>query len=499
MKKKHYLGFDRKCGILMPISSLPSKYGIGSFGSSAYDFVDFLSNTHQKCWQVLPLNPTSYGDSPYQSPSSYALNPYFIDLPTLRKKKLLTNTELAASRIKTKKVDYGTLFSTRYDTLRLAYSRFTPDRAFKAFCKKNASWLDDYAFFMSLKVTFGYKSLGDWDDEYKIYDRAMAHIDEYAEEMGFWRFIQYELFLQWSSLLSYAHSKGICLIGDMPIYVAHDSVEVWSHPEQFLLTEDLVPVCVAGCPPDMFSEDGQLWGNPIYDWDRMKSDGFGWWVERIKRSFELYDILRIDHFRGFSSYYSIPYGDDTARGGHWETAPGQELFDTLAQRLGSLKIIAEDLGFITEDVTELLTHTGYAGMKLLQFAFSCDNSVYLPRCFADENCIVYTGSHDSDCTRSWANSLSGDELQRFRSECPHTTGQSRTYDLIELAYRSIATLAVIPMQDILELKNEDGRMNYPSSSFGNWTWMASPRYATKSLTEKLMKLTDETKRGYVRR
>ncbi len=492
----HKLGFSHKSGILLHISSLSSEYGIGSLGQPAYRFIDFLSQTHQKCWQVLPLNPTSYGDSPYQSPACFAGNPYFIDLKLLFDDGLLTKDELKQAAIGHGKVDYGRLFAERYDTLRKAYSRFKSDRSYTSFCGRNRTWLDDYSLFMSLKVRYGFSSWLEWDEEHRDCKKARLHSSEFDDEMSFWRFLQYEFFAQWRKLISYAHSKGIKVIGDMPIYVALDSVEVWSEPEQFLLDAEYRPKRVAGCPPDLFSEDGQLWGNPIYDWEKMRSNGFSWWLKRFFAAFKLYDILRIDHFRGFASYYSVPYGDATARNGHWENAPGTELFDELKRKLPTAKIIAEDLGYITDDVRTLLAHTGFPGMKLLQFAFNEDNNEYLPRMYDTDNCIVYTGSHDSDCTRSWIKSLDGDALRRFNKECPHKKGDSRVYDLIRSAMQSRAVLCITPMQDILELTDDEGRMNFPSKADGNWTWRMSRNYASGKLTEKLRTLTDSTHRGY---
>jgi len=493
-------GFRRKSGILMPISSLPSPYGIGSFGKSAYDFVDFLVETGTKCWQVLPLNPTSYGDSPYQSPAAIAGNPYFIDPALLAKKGLLTKEELADHKHDTKRVDYGWLFNNRYPLLRKAYERFlekgeNKSRPYRAFCKKNASWLGDYSLFMALKVHYNYCSWTCWAEEHRDVERARLVQDSFRDECGFWEWIQYEFDTQWQALLAYAHKKGILLIGDMPIYVAHDSMDVWQAPSQFLLDENYNPTVVAGCPPDGFSPDGQLWGNPIYNWDLMKEQGFDWWCRRVKASFHLYDILRIDHFRGFAGYYNIPYGHDTARYGKWDSAPGIELFRTIAAAFPKARIIAEDLGFITDDVRELLTDSGFPGMKMLQFAFFDDDSEYLPRMFESANCVAYPGSHDADCIRTWCANLSGDALDRFNKECPHRKGQSRTYDLIEFSLASPANLTVVPIQDYLELTNDEGRMNRPSVADGNWNYRLSPRYRTKKLIEKISAVTKRTKRS----
>ncbi len=478
----------------MPISSLPSKYGIGSFGKAAHSFIDFLDEVGQKCWQVLPLNPTSFGDSPYQSPASAAGNPYFVDLDILYEKGLLTKEELLAQKIDSERVDYGKIFNLRYIALRFAHSRFTPDAAYKRFVSKNEHWLEDYALFMALKIKNSYRCWVDWPPEHRDYNIAVTIKDDFKAEMSFWRWVQYEFENQWQSILKHAHEKGILIIGDMPIYVAHDSMDVWAAPEQFLLDDDFMPTVVAGCPPDGFSPDGQLWGNPIYDWKLMERQGFSWWLKRVGCAFKRYDILRIDHFRGFAGYYNIPHGDNTARNGKWDKAPGIELFRTIKTVYPRAKIIAEDLGFITDDVRELLEDAGFPGMKMLQFAFYDKDHEYLPRMYDTRNCVAYVSSHDSDCAQSWIKSLNGAPRRRFNKECPKKPGQSRVADLIELTFGSIANLAIVPMQDYLELSNEEGRMNTPSTASGNWTWRIKPRYNTAKLREKIYSLTQNTGR-----
>ncbi len=495
MESTKNFGFRHKSGIIMPVSSLPSRYGIGSLGKAAHDFIDFLDATGQKCWQVLPLNPTSYGDSPYQSPASSAGNPYFIDLDILGKKGLLSRAELAAQRYESVRVDYGRLWNTRYDILRLAHSRFVPDRAYKAFVRKNALWLDKYALFMALKVHYGHRQWTEWESKHRDYSRAEKHAADFEPEMDFWRWCQYEFASQWKAVRAHAKEKGIVIIGDMPIYVAHDSVDVWASPEQFLLDADFKPTVVAGCPPDGFSIDGQLWGNPIYNWAKMEHDGFVWWLDRIGNAFALYDILRIDHFRGFAGYYNVPYGEATARNGKWDSAPGIALFRTIREKYPKAKIIAEDLGFITPDVRELLSDTGFPGMKMLHFAFYDEDSENLPATYTTKNCVVYSASHDSDCTCTWLKNISGDAKRRFDRFCPRDKGQSRCYDLIEFAFRSIANLAMVPMQDYLMLKNEEGRMNEPATAEGNWGWRLSPRYNTASLRSRILELAVKTKRN----
>lgn len=488
-------GFRHKAGIIMSVSSLPSKYGIGSLGKSAYDFIDFLDATGQTCWQVLPLNPTSYGDSPYQSPASQAGNPYFIDLDILAQKGLLTKQELHTHRSSSKRVDYGWLFNNRYTILRTAYARFKADQTYRSFVKRNASWLEDYALFMALKVHYSFCQWTDWLPIHRDHKQARLHAGEFEAEMDFWRWCQFEFFAQWQNLANYARKKGIKIIGDMPIYVAHDSVDVWASPGQFLLDEKYMPTVVAGCPPDGFSPDGQLWGNPIYNWPLMEEQNFSWWMARVRGAFRLYDILRIDHFRGFAGFYNVPYGEATARNGKWDNAPGIALFRTLKKTYPKAKIIAEDLGFITEDVRELLEDTGFPGMKMLHFAFYDEDSENLPRMYSSKNCVVYSASHDSDCTYTWQKDLRGDARRRFNRECPRNPDQHRTYDLIEFAMRSCANLAMVPLQDYLNLSNEEGRMNIPATAEGNWSWRVSPRYDTPSLRNRVLSLVLKTKRN----
>ena len=494
MGKLRNFGFRHKAGILMPISSLPSKYGIGSFGNEAYKFVDFLFQTDHKCWQVLPLNPTSYGDSPYQSPASGAGNPYFINLDVLRKKGLLTKNELEGQKNSDEKINYGWLFENRYRALRTAYSRFKPNAEYRAFLRRNADWVEDYALFMALKVKNNYASWTRWSENERDYKKARENAGRYKSEADFWRWVQYEFDCQWQLLRAYAKKKGIVVLGDMPIYVAHDSADVWASPEQFLLDENYNPTLVAGVPPDAFSETGQLWGNPIYNWEKMKNEGFEWWLNRIGRAFKLYDIVRIDHFRGFAGYYTIPQGEETAVNGCWNDAPGQELFEKVKEKFPKAKIIAEDLGVITDDVRALLSDTDFPGMKMLPFAFFDENCEYIPRNYTTENCVVYTSSHDSDCAKSWIADLPKYALKLLDRERKRIKGESRVYSVIRLAFESKANLAVVQMQDYLELTNEEGRMNMPSTSSGNWAWRMSPHYNTKALREKVSKLVKETKR-----
>lgn len=474
-------GFSHKSGLLMAVSALPSEYGIGSFGKACFDWLDFLDKTGTKCWQILPLNPTAYGDSPYQSPASFAGNPYFVDLEELYKEGLLTSDELDGEKCKSERIDYGRLFLTRIAVLKKAFSRFVKTVEYVRFCHKNKQWLDDYALFFSIKESYDYAPWSSWADEYRIYKNAIERKSDFECQTEFWRFVQFKFFTQWKKVRDYARSKGIKIIGDIPIYVAYDSVDVWSNTDEYLLDENLNPTFVAGCPPDGFSPDGQLWGNPIYDYAKMEKNDFKWWCSRIKICASLFDIVRIDHFRGFAGYYSVPYGEKTARNGHWEKGPGGKLFDAINQSVPNAKIIAEDLGFLTDDVRELIAYCGYPGMKILQFAFFDEDSEYLPRLYANKDYVVYTGSHDADCTRTWTENLDGDTLKRFKRECSHIKGLNPTYKMIKLAFDSIAELAVIPLQDWLLLGNEEGRMNTPSVAQGNWVWRASSDYASKKL------------------
>lgn len=474
-------GFSHKSGLLMAVSALPSEYGIGSFGKACFDWLDFLDKTRTKCWQILPLNPTAYGDSPYQSPASFAGNPYFVDLEELYKEGLLTSDELDGEKCKSERIDYGRLFLTRIAVLKKAFSRFVKTVEYVRFCHKNKQWLDDYALFFSIKESYDYAPWSSWADEYRIYKNAIERKSDFEGQTEFWRFVQFKFFTQWKKVRDYARSKGIKIIGDIPIYVAYDSVDVWSNTDEYLLDENLNPTFVAGCPPDGFSPDGQLWGNPIYDYAKMEKNGFKWWCSRIKICASLFDIVRIDHFRGFAGYYSVPYGEKTARNGHWEKGPGGKLFDAINQSVPNAKIIAEDLGFLTDDVRELIAYCGYPGMKILQFAFFDEDSEYLPRLYANKDYVVYTGSHDADCTRTWTENLVGDTLKRFKRECSHIKGLNPTYKMIKLAFDSIAELAVIPLQDWLLLGNEEGRMNTPSVAQGNWVWRAPSDYVSKKL------------------
>jgi 4-alpha-glucanotransferase len=482
-------GFKHKSGILMPVSSLPSPYGIGSFGKGAFDFVDFLAETEQKCWQVLPLNPTSYGDSPYQSPASAAGNPYFIDLDLLAEDGLLTAAELKEVKFKARRVDYGRIYFTRYEILRTAYSRFKKNAAYMSFCSKNAHWLEDYALFMALKVKNGWKAWVEWEENEKVARIARKNAEKYEDESGFWKWIQFEFFTQWKKLADYAHEKGIQIIGDMPLFVSLGSADVWANQRLFQLDSKGYPIEVAGVPPDYFSETGQLWGNPLYAWKEHEKNHFKWWVARVRHQLQLCDYLRIDHFRGLESYWAVPYGEETAINGKWLPGPGADLFFAIEDALGKgLPIIAEDLGMITPEVEALRDQFEFPGMKILQFAFdSEEESTFLPHQFTTVNCVCYTGTHDNNTTKGWYASAS--EYSRDKVRCyMNTDGSSIHWDFLRTCLGSIATYAIIPMQDVLGI-GEEGRMNTPGVGTDNWAWRYDKHALSDGLAEGLKKIT----------
>lgn len=477
----------RKSGILMHISSLPSPHGIGTLGKAAYEFVDFLKKSGQTLWQVLPVNPTSYGDSPYQSPSAFAGNPYFIDLDILKDEGLLTEHEI--NNYYFGNMDYYLLFQNRYPLLRTAYSRFVKNDLYEEFIQKNAFWLDEFALFMTLKEHNNYRSWIYWDDKMlRMHDtEAISEaVQKYERDINFYKFLQFKFFEQWQHLKEYANINGIEIIGDMPIYVALDSAEVWSRPELFLLDENHLPLKVAGCPPDAFSEKGQMWGNPLYRWDVMENDGFSWWIDRIKMSQKLFDKVRIDHFRGFESYYTIDFGREDAVDGSWEKGPGIKIFNKIKEVLGDVDIIAEDLGYLTPEVLDMLKKSGYPGMKVLQFAFDpYGDSAYLPHNHT-KNCIVYTGTHDNNTTKGWYSSLSAEE-KIFVDQYLNIT-ENPVDALISAALASVADTAIIPIQDYMSLGSE-ARMNTPSTLGGNWCFRLPPEALNEALSNKICKMT----------
>lgn len=480
---------EKKAGILLPIFSLPSKYGIGSLGKSAFEFVDFLQSTNQHYWQVLPLNPTIYGDSPYQSPSAFAGNHYFIDLDALVEDGLVDKEFVESYKRDSKRIDYGYCFESRLVLLKKAFEIFDINgKNYLEFKQDNAFWLDDYALFMSIKEYRGNAPWSDWTREEKSRKNLDKLIKKYAGGIEFWKFVQYEFYSQYAKVKSYANSKDIEIIGDMPIYVALDSVDVWSKPKNYMLDKDLNPTVVAGVPPDAFSEDGQLWGNPIYNWKKMKRDKFEWWIDRLRVAYKLYDVIRIDHFRGFEAYYVVDKDSDTAKIGEWTKGVGISLFQELDKHLPNAKIIAEDLGVITPPVRRLLKKTGYPGMKVLQFAFGDPNSDYLPKNIKSPNCVVYTGTHDNMTTSQWFESLSESQRTLYQKVCKPKKREDDTHCLIRVAMSTKAERVIIPMGDYLGIKGE-GRINAPSTTVDNWTWRLDEDYDTPKLRELVVELT----------
>ena len=477
----------RECGILLPVTSIPSPYGIGGFSKEAYEFVDRLEEAGQKYWQVLPFGPTGYGDSPYQSFSAFAGNPYFIDLDTLTEEGLLTKEECLEADCGQypRYVDYERIYKTRFAVLRKAFVRW------KALGEKSAEELcpetKEYCVYMAVKNHFQGKSWAEWEEDIRVREpEAVGSLEkELEEEIAFYEFQQLKFQEQWKKLKDYAGSHGIRIIGDIPIYVAFDSADSWFHPELFQFNEDREPDFVAGCPPDGFSPTGQLWGNPLYRWDYHKKTGYAWWIRRMAYCFRMYDVVRVDHFRGFDEYYSIPAEDDTAAGGHWEKGPGLDLFRAAQRKLGKLDIIAEDLGFLTPSVFEMVKKSGFPGMKVLEFAFSADGqSIYLPYHY-DENCVVYTGTHDNDTIQGWYKTMpewDRDFSVRYLGN-QHTPESEIHWDFIRAALGSRAKLAVIPMQDYLGLGNE-ARINEPSTLGDNWKWRLLPGEFDEKLAEK---------------
>jgi len=486
----------RTSGILCPVSSISSKYGIGCFSKEAYEFVDFLRDAGQSYWQVLPFGPTSFGDSPYQSFSTFAGNPYFIDLETLREEGLLTWEELSGYDFGSDPgfVDYGAIYSSRFGALRIAFWRFkaNPDKEYAAFLKKNAFWLDDFALFMALKEKNGGASWAEWPDELRNRDAEAlkAAKAELADEIDFYRFQQYEFEKQWDKLHAYALSQGVRIIGDIPFYTAFDSSDSWANPKMFLFDENNVPVKVAGCPPDAFSADGQLWGNPIYNWTYMKRTKYSWWIKRIRRCVELCDVLRVDHFRAFDEYYEIPYGEPTAKNGVWKPGPGIGLFNEVEKQIGKVEIIAEDLGYITESVRKLVDETGFPGMKVLEFAFDPrEESDYLPHNYV-QNSVVYTGTHDNETVRGWVENLSDadrDFARKYiRSE--YTDYNAFTWDFIRTACASVSDTCIVPIQDYL-CKGNEARINHPSTTGTNWKWRLRPNELSGDLAKSIYDMT----------
>ena len=490
----------RSSGILMPMSSLPSPYGIGTMGKAAYEFIDFLKAAGQKYWQLLPMGPTSYGDSPYASFSTFAGNPYFIDLDMLVEEGLLKKTDLKGIRwsVKKDRVDYGLIFQSRFKVLRKAWQngRETLAEEIVAFRRENTGWLEDYALFMAVKGKFNLAGWTQWPDEDIRLHKPEA-VEKYGrelkEEVDFYVFMQFLFFRQWEALRAYAREAGVQFIGDIPIYVAMDSADVWSAPQYFQLDGENVPTEVSGVPPDAFTEDGQLWGNPLYDWDAMASDGYGWWIRRIDGAKKLYDVIRIDHFRGLESYWAVPYGAETAKEGQWRPGPGMRLVGVLASWFHDLSFIAEDLGYVTPEVKALLADSGFPGMKILEFAFDAHGeSDYLPhRCTS--NSVCYMGTHDNDTVQGWLKTMREEDLD-FASRYMHITeDEGWNWGLIRTGMATASNLFVVQMQDVLELP-AGCRMNTPGTSAGNWQWRMLPGLLTQELAAKLLTYTKTFRR-----
>jgi 4-alpha-glucanotransferase len=488
--------FSRSSGILLHPTSLPGPYGSGDLGASAYQFIDWLVSAGQTLWQMLPLGPAGMANSPYMSLSAFAGNPLLIDLQELCTRGWLTQQDLASKSIEEgMKIDYQSVTQFRMSSLTKASNIFfvqsgVEDRElFDKYCMAEKSWLEDYALFQALNQKYCQMEWSSW--EYDLVHRTSAALKNARKELenlvNFHKFTQWCFARQWHNLKKYANDRNIKLVGDIPIFVAHHSSDVWSNPGDFFLDEKRLPTIVAGVPPDYFSEDGQRWGNPLYRWNVMKRKQYGWWIERFRKTFELFDILRIDHFRGFEAYWEIPAKEKTARIGRWVKGPSEDLFKTVKQKLGILPIIAEDLGVVTPEVVALRKKFNFPGMKVLQFAFSTDpNDAFLPHNY-DRNCVVYTGTHDNDTTLGWYEKASEHERDFVRRYCK-TDGHEINWDLIKLALQSVSDMAILPFQDVLNLGSE-GRMNFPGTIDGNWEWRFTWYEIKPWMTERLLELT----------
>ncbi|MBQ0065189.1 MAG: 4-alpha-glucanotransferase [Firmicutes bacterium] len=490
---------NRSAGVLLAIPSLPSKYGIGCFSKEAYDFVDWLVEAKQTYWQILPVGPTVWGqaaDSPYQAYSAFAGNPYLIDLEPFVKAGLLKAKEIPNMDSEDGRVDYDKLHDHRIALLHKVYERshISENEKYQKFIQDNAWWLNDYALFMALHIFFKDEEWTTWPED--IRKRWQYSVDYYNTELyfdvEFQKFIQFTFFEQWTALKSYANEKGIKIVGDMPIYVSLDSADVWAHPELFQITEENTLAAVAGCPPDDFSETGQVWGNPLYKWDYHRSTNYEWWISRIWMSFQLFDVLRIDHFRGLDEYFSIPAGAKTGLEGHWEAGPNMDLFIKMEERIGKQDLIAEDLGFMTDSVKKLVKDSGFPNMKVLQFAFDLNDwaktNDYLPHNY-NENCVAYTGTHDNDTSLGWFTSLSKKEQKLVLDYLGKEKVDDIAWEMIRLVYQSHAKIAIVPMQDFLGLDSKS-RMNLPATTTGNWGWRMAKKANTKALAKKIAKLAD---------
>ena len=490
---------SRAAGILLSITSLPSRYGIGCFSQSAYDFVDWLKDAGQTYWQILPVCPTSYGDSPYQSFSTFAGNPYFISLEQLIQEGVLTREECDAADFGSdaSSVDYEKMYFARYPLLRKAYERsdISKNPEYQQFLAENEWWLNDYALFMALKNFFDGAPWYEWPEDIRL--RWGFALDYYRRELyfeiEFQKYMQFQFFRQYWQLKNYANDSGIQIIGDIPIYVAMDSADTWAHPELFQLDEQNIPTAVAGCPPDGFSADGQLWGNPLYRWEYHRQTGYSWWLSRLWYCFRMYDVTRIDHFRGFDEYFSIPYGAESAVTGHWEKGPGMELFRCVEQNLGWHEVIAEDLGYVTDSVRQLVRDSGFSGMKVLEFAFDSRDSGsandYLPHNYI-ENAVVYTGTHDNETLIGWLDTINTTDRALARNYlCDYYTPEEELHlPFISLAMSSVAKTCIVPLQDYLGLDNSC-RMNKPSTVGTNWRWRVTQAQLNEELKREVLRQT----------
>lgn len=485
----------RSSGVLMHITSLPSQFGIGTFGKSAYDFVDFLEETKQTYWQILPLTTTSYGDSPYQSFSAVAGNLNLIDFSLLKEDGLLEESDYVNVNFgeNSEKVDYALLFEARRPILEKAVANTSKNSEVLAEIEKfeaeNSSWLADYAEYMAIKESFGYKSFIHWDEDIKKGEQAARekYRTELQDSIRYYTVTQYFFFKQWLALKEYANSKGIKIIGDMPIYVSADSVEMWTMPELFKVDENNEPLYVAGCPADDFSPTGQLWGNPIYDWEKHKEQGFSWWIYRVQESFKIYDVLRIDHFKGFSDFWQIDKDAENAVNGTWEAGPGIELFQKIKEQLGDLPIVAENLGFIDAKAEKLLDDSGYPGMKILQFAFPGEDNLDRPHHYT-QNSVAYTGTHDNDVVNGWYEKLGESEKELVSEYLNRRDDEKITEAMIRGIYSSVSDYAIVTMQDLLD-KDATSRMNVPSTVGGNWEWRMLAEDLTEERKEFLRNIT----------
>ena len=488
---------NRESGILMPVFSLASRFGIGCFSKEAYDFIDFLEKAGQGYWQVLPLGPTGFGNSPYQPFSAFAGNPYFISPEKLIEEGLLTWDEVNSVDFggNIEAVDYGKLYENRPQILKQAYENYLEKedgKELKAYVRENEYWLLDYALYITIKNAQGGKSFLEWDEDLRCREKkAIDEIKkEYKKEIDFIFFEQYMFDKQWKDILEYAHKHKVKIIGDLPFYVAMDSADSWAHPEVFEMNKDHTPKTVAGCPPDAFSATGQLWGNPVYDWDANKKDGYSWWIKRIERNYQWFDVIRIDHFHGFAEYYAIPYGDETAEKGKMKKGPGMDLFNALEKSFGKLSMIAEDLGTTTKENVKLLKDSGFPGMNVLQFGFTSWESVYVTHRH-EKNSVVYTGTHDNTPTFAWVQEIAPGELDFTRRyvNSMNTNYGALVWDIIREAYRSVADLCIIPIQDYL-CKGREARINTPGTAEGNWQWRLTPNFLSEDLARSIRLMTE---------